>query len=195
MALLPAAFFGEPNTLFVALMTDESPMAAKLDFEVLVDRYYASLYRFALSLTRTESDARDLTQQTFWLWANKGHQLLDVSKVKSWLFTTLHREFLQTQRRVTRFKHHELEETPDELPNVAPRVVEEMDGHIVLECLAGIDPLFQAPVALFYLESCSYQEIADILHVPLGTVKSRIARGIRQLQQALVQADATRRST
>ena len=162
-------------------------MASKLDFEVLVDRYYASLYRFALSLTRKESDARDLTQQTFWLWANKGHQLQDTTKVKSWLFTTLHREFLQGQRRTTRFPHQDLEGAPDELPNISPRVVEAMDGHIVVECLGKIDALFQAPVALFYLEAYSYQEIAEVLHVPLGTVKSRIARGIRQLQTALIE--------
>ena len=66
-------------------------MRQELDFEGLVNLHYASLYRFALSLTRKESDASDLTQQTFYVWATKGHQLLDASKVKSWLFTTLHR--------------------------------------------------------------------------------------------------------
>jgi RNA polymerase sigma-70 factor, ECF subfamily len=173
-------------------MNDESRMATKLDFEVLVDRYYASLYRFALSLTRTESDACDLTQQTFWLWARKGHQLHDATKVKSWLFTTLHREFLQRQRHSTRFPHQEIEGTAADLPSISPRVVEQMDGHIVLDCLAKIDGLFRAPVALFYLEAYSYQEIADVLQVPLGTVKSRIARGIRQLQAALLEADVRR---
>src|SRR5688572_25464016 len=108
----------EQKCPFVALMSGESRMAGKLDFEILVDRYYAALYRFALSLTRQESDARDLTQQTFWLWAHKGHQLQDPSKVKSWLFTTLHREFLQSQRRSTRFPHQELEAAPEELPSV-----------------------------------------------------------------------------
>jgi len=162
-------------------------MAAQLDFQVLVDRYYAALYRFALSLTRKESDARDLTQQTFWLWARKGHQLHDPAKVKSWLFTTLHREFLQAQRRSTRFPHHELEEVPDEIPNVPSTLVNELDGSIILECLDRIDPIFKAPVALFYLEDHSYQEIANVLGIPLGTVKSRIARGIAQLQNVVLQ--------
>jgi RNA polymerase sigma-70 factor (ECF subfamily) len=160
-------------------------MAGKLDFEVLVDRYYAPLFRFALSLTRKESDARDLTQQTFWLWARKGHQLHDPAKVKSWLFTTLHREFLQGQRRSTRFPHHELEEVPEELPNVPSTLVNDLDGGIIVECLGRIDPIFQAPLALFYLEDHSYQEIADVLGIPLGTVKSRIARGIAQLQRVV----------
>jgi len=55
----------------------------------------------------------------------------------------------------------------------------------VLQSLARLDETFQAPVALFYLEEHSYKEIADILGIPLGTVKSRISRGIAQLQQIL----------
>ena len=62
---------------------------ASLDFESVVASYYEPLYQFAFSLTRTEADACDLTQQTFYVWATKGHQLRDVSKVKTWLFTTL----------------------------------------------------------------------------------------------------------
>ena len=59
------------------------------DFDEIVNRYYPMLYRFALSLARNEADACDLTQQTFSVWATKGHLLRDGSKVKSWLFTTL----------------------------------------------------------------------------------------------------------
>ena len=68
--------------------------------EEIVDRFYPmSLYRFALSLARNEPDACDLTQQTFSVWAAKGHLLRDASKVKSWLFTTLYREFISIRRR------------------------------------------------------------------------------------------------
>ncbi len=73
-------------------------MAESLDFENLVGRYYEPLYQFAFSLTRDEADACDLVQQTFCIWANKGHQLRDTTKVKTWLFTTLHREFLGARR-------------------------------------------------------------------------------------------------
>jgi hypothetical protein len=57
------------------------------DFEQIVSQHYKPLYRFAVSLTRTEAYACDLTQQTFYIWATKGHQLRDRSKGKSWLFT------------------------------------------------------------------------------------------------------------
>lgn len=160
-------------------------MAYGLDFEDLVARYYEPLYKFAFSLTRAESDACDLTQQTFYVWAAKGHQLRDQTKVKTWLFTTLHRQFLETRRRATRFPHHELEGVEFELPAVAPSRVSRLDQTAVLQALSRVDEVYQAPVALFYLEDCAYKEIAEILAVPLGTVKSRIARGIGQLQKLL----------
>ena len=155
------------------------------DFESLVARYYRPLYQFAFSLTRSESEACDLTQQTFYAWATKGHQLRDATKVKTWLFSTLHHEFLKSRRRTTRFPHYELEKMDHELPTIAPPMVDQLDIGIILESLRRIDELYQAPLALFYLEEHSYKEIADILDVPIGTVQSRIARGKAQLQQAL----------
>src|SRR5690242_4790608 len=95
-------------------------MPRETEFERLVSLYYPSLYRFAFSLTRQESDACDLTQQTFYIWAKKGHQLNDLSKVKSWLFTTLHREYLQQRRRAVRFADVDLAGAEHELPEVPP---------------------------------------------------------------------------
>jgi RNA polymerase sigma-70 factor (ECF subfamily) len=160
-------------------------MADNLKFESLVERYYAPLYQFAFSLTRAEADACDLTQQTFTVWATKGHQLRDTTKVKTWLFTTLHREFLESRRRQTRFPHLDLETADAELPTVSPVAVSRLDYAHVLDILTQVNEIFQAPVALFYLQDCSYNEMAEILGVPLGTVKSRLARGIGQLQHLL----------
>ena len=153
-----------------------------LDFQSLVDLHYAALYRFAMSLTYTEHDASDLVQETFLTWAEKGHQLQDAAKVKSWLFTTLHRAFLASRRRTTRFPHLELTEADAELPPVQPKLVNRLDGQEIVVLLGQVDDQFQAAVALFYLEDYSYPEIATILEIPLGTVKSRIARGVAQLR-------------
>jgi len=161
-------------------------------FEVLVSAHYEALFRFALSLTRTESDACDLTQQTFYVWATKGHQLRDHSRVKPWLFTTLHRAFLESRRRQTRFPHHELGEVEHELPVHSPEPAIQVDCSQVLPALAKVDEVYRAAVALFYLEDCSYSDIAAILDVPLGTVRSRIARGIAQLREILSSGEITR---
>src|SRR5258706_13415927 len=141
--------------------------SVSLDFENLVACYYRSLYQFALSLTRAEAEACDLTQQTFYIWATKGHQLRDESKVKSWLFTTMHREFLETRRRQARFPHYELSQVDAELPVVLPARVNQLDSAQVLLALARVDAVYQAPVGLFYLEDCSYKEIAEILEWPI----------------------------
>ncbi|HEX9047098.1 MAG TPA: RNA polymerase sigma factor [Verrucomicrobiae bacterium] len=156
-----------------------------LDFDNLVATYYEALYRFAYSLTRSEADARDLTQQTFCIWAAKGSQLKDNSKVKCWLFTTLHRAFLETHRRTTRFPHFELGQMEAELPQLSPASVSEADTHQALSALEQLDEGYRSAVALFYLEDYAYKEIAQILNVPLGTVKSRIARGLNQLHKLL----------
>jgi RNA polymerase sigma-70 factor (ECF subfamily) len=160
-------------------------MAEAVEFERLVACYYEPLYQFAFSLARDEADACDLTQQTFCIWATKGHQLRDASKVKTWLFTTLHREFLGSRRRQTHFPQVELEHAAAELPVVAPVTANRLDAGQVLELLANLDEIYQAPVALFYLQDYSYNEIAEILDVPLGTVKSRLARGLGRLHALL----------
>jgi len=161
------------------------------DFEQIVSQYYEPLYRFALSLTRTEADACDLTQQTFYIWATKGHQLRDRSKVKSWLFTILHREFLNIRKKVVRFPHVELIDGHEDLPTISPETVSTLDAARVLEFLGEIQEPYRAALSLFYLEDYSYREIADILEVPLGTIRSRISRGMAQLQQSILVSTST----
>lgn len=178
---------------FTRMSNDGRAIAAN-SFEQIVSDHYEGLFRFAMSLTRQEADARDLTQQTFYVWARKGHQLRDFSKVKTWLFTTLHRTFLMARRKQGRFSHHELEAVSEELPTVPPARASEGDCAQVLHALARLDEIYQAAVALFYLEDWSYKDIAVILEVPVGTVKSRIARGVGQLREMLSDDDVAGRA-
>ncbi len=155
-------------------------------FTQLVDANYTSLYRFALSLARNQDDACDLTQQTFFIWATKGQALRDVSKAKSWLFTTLYREFLRGRRRSSRSTALE-ELPPDESDPPAPEVdlVSSLDAETVVAALQEVDEVFRAPLTLFYLEELPYQDIAAALEVPIGTVMSRLSRGKAQLRGIL----------
>lgn len=163
-------------------------MLEAIDLEALVEEHYQPLYRFAYSLTGSEADAGDLTQQTFYIWQTKGHQLRETSKVKSWLFTTMHREYLNSKRRFTRFPHCDLEQAQGELPPAPTLSPDGLDAKTVVAALARVEQPHQAAVALFYLEDYSYKEIAEILNIPIGTVKSRLARGIAQLRQLLAPA-------
>ena len=164
---------------------------ADLQFDQVVTEHYAMLHRFALSLTRNESESLDLTQQTFYLWATKGGQLRDGAKLKSWLCTTLYREFLGDRRHAQRFPQVELSVVEHELPAVETETIEKMDAALVTEALLEVDEIHRAPLMLFYTEDRSYQEIAEILGIAIGTVMSRLARGKQQLRRRLLEKETS----
>jgi RNA polymerase sigma-70 factor (ECF subfamily) len=164
-------------------------------FTQLVDTHYASLYRFALSLARREADACDLVQQTFYIWATKGDALREMSKAKSWLFTTLYREFLRGRRRDSRATS--IEDLPPGEQDIAAEEVDrvaKMDAAGVVAALQSVDEVFRAPLTLFYLEDLSYLEIAEALDVPIGTVMSRLSRGKAQLRTGLAREESAAKS-
>ncbi len=157
------------------------------EYEALVAAHYAQLYRFALSLARSEADASDLTQQAFYLLAAKGGQIRDQAKAKSWLATTLYREFLNSRRRGTRFEHVSVEQDAAELPSVDPDLARQLDGAAAIAALQNVPEPYRAPLSLFYLQDHSYQEIAEILAIPIGTVMSRLSRGKAELRHLLTE--------
>ncbi|MDQ3119575.1 MAG: RNA polymerase sigma factor [Verrucomicrobiota bacterium] len=158
---------------------------ADVEFERLVEDFYMPLYRFGLSLSRKESEAADLTQHTFLTWAVKGHQLRDPAKVKTWLFTTLYRQFLAEKRRAAHFVETEEETEFVEPPHFSPSVANAIDANIVQKALLNLEDRYRAPVTLFYMQQHSYREIAEILEIPLGTVMSRISRGKAEMRRSL----------
>ena len=156
------------------------------EFAELVDAHYQALFRFGMSLTRSVDRASDLVQETFCIWAAKNSQLRDRSKAKTWLFTTLHREFLSQRRRGSRFSDEPLDEAAAEAL-AAPHddAERQMDGRRAMELLDALEEKYRAPLALFYLQQHSYKEIAEILDVPIGTVMSRLSRGKEMLRRRM----------
>jgi RNA polymerase sigma-70 factor, ECF subfamily len=152
----------------------------------LIDAFYEPLYRFALSLAKCEASACDLTQETFYRWAAKGHTLRDSSKAKSWLFTTLYREFLQTKRRAQRWPEESYDESLHASSAEEPESLPTEDAQAVHAALFKVDEIYRIPLTLFYLEELSYKEIAEVLAVPAGTVMSRLSRGKQQLRHHLL---------
>jgi RNA polymerase sigma-70 factor (ECF subfamily) len=159
-------------------------------FEQLVERHYADLYRFALSLARNPDDAADLVQQTFATFARKGDDLRDGSKAKSWLFTTLYRDFLRQgarARRVVSIDEAALENTaPADPCDDAPRAAERQE---LRDALASLDDSQRAILSLFYIDQHSYKEIAAVLGLPIGTVMSRLSRAKDALRSRLQNGD------
>lgn len=156
-----------------------------LDFERLVSDYYEALRNFALRLAGNPEVAGDLTQQTFYLALKHQHSLRDSSRVRSWLHSILHREFLQRVRKDSRHPIQSLEDCESVEPMLTIEHVENLDQKSVMDALLQLEEPFRTPLVLFYIEDCSYREIAASLKIPVGTVMSRLSRGKRMLRERL----------
>ncbi len=157
------------------------------DFAQLITDHYAGLFRFAQSMCRRQGTAEDLVQQTFLQWARQGHTLRDQSKAKTWLYTTIYREWLAIARKEQ--KHPVVEFEPEvhggvEEPEDEPQV----DSQALRTALDQLDDNYRAPLVLFYLRELSYKDIAETLGLPIGTVMSRLSRAKDALRKLLIQA-------
>lgn len=155
------------------------------DYEEAVINFYEGVYAFGYSLTGKEDDASELTQETFYRLLAKGAMVRDTSKVKSWLFTTLYRIFLGWQQRRALLPHFEIGSVENELPPVTQDQMDVLLDCAVRDSLLELEERYRAPLMLFYLNDDSYEEIASILGVPIGTVMSRLSRGKALLRQRL----------
>ena len=157
----------------------------KLDYEQIVALHHENLYRFAFSLAGNPDDAAELTQEAYVRLLTKGSQLRDLAKAKTWLFTTLYRIFAGWKRHENRFQHLEIISVQDEIPALTPEIADEVDGETAMETALELEEHFRAPLVLYYLQSLTYREIAEVLDIPIGTVMSRLSRGKDLLRQRM----------
>lgn len=176
-----------------------SPKSRTFEEEALP--HLDAVYRFALRLTGSGADAEDLVQETFLRAYRAWDQYTLGTKAKSWLFTICRNAFLRGRERDTRRDELVTEaaatgSTSDrsgETPLFAGQADYDPEGDFfgslvdeeVLEAVDELPDDFREAVILSDLQGLSYQEIARVLDVPLGTVKSRLFRGRRMLQKAL----------
>lgn len=152
-----------------------------------------ALYSFALKLTRDRSDAEDLVSETVLRAFDRWEQYRLGTNIRAWLFTIQYHSFVSRKRRV---EAREVPLSPDANDRAPMEVVGEADpegrfydSFLDDEITRAIDALpeeYRTAVVLSDLHELRYAEIAEILGVPEGTVKSRLFRGRRLLQRALV---------
>lgn len=176
---------------------EETPTASPApDFESLTLPHLASVARFALSLTRNRANADDVVQETYLRALRGWHTFKAGSDPRRWLFAICRNTFLRM-----RSERHNLVESGDGDDDALPavlghvRAVEEGLGDLfeVLDVqpavVAAIDALpepHHTILVLVDLEGYSYEEAAAVLDVPLGTVRSRLYRARRMIQEALL---------
>jgi RNA polymerase sigma-70 factor, ECF subfamily len=154
------------------MMSDApAPPEPHAEFSALALTALDDVYRFARSLTRDEADSEDVVQETYLRAFRSWHTFQTGTDVRRWLFTIARNVFLRSRERGQR------EVTLD---------ADRADlGPAIREALAEISEGYRDAVVLVDLEDQSYEGAAEVLGIPVGTVRSRLFRGRKLLQERL----------
>ena len=181
---------------------NEVPSAAvrRARFETLLDPVLPLAYGVALRLARNRDDAQDLVQEAA-LQALRGYNTFAPgTNFKAWFMRILTNCFYARYRKKQRQPVTiDLEDAPplflmtrmagagldSRCEDPAAALLERMDVEQVADAIAALPEEYRVVTTLYFLDDMSYQEIAEILDCPLGTVRSRLHRGRRMLQKAL----------
>lgn len=180
-------------------MVEQTLKGSEEAFRQLVLKYQTPVYRLLLRVLRDPTAAEDIAQETFLkaYRALKGFQ--PDRKFLSWIFKIAHNTAIDSMRR-KRLDTVPLETPGEELPGPIARLEDPSapspDGVVQGRDLArdltaaveGLDPLYRELVLLRFQEGLAYQEIVEVTGLPMGTVKTRLHRGRKQLAEILAQS-------
>jgi RNA polymerase sigma-70 factor, ECF subfamily len=162
------------------------------DFEKLAVPLLDGLYNFACWLSGDVDEARDLVQETFVKSLKGFSSFREGTNFRAWMFRILRNTFLTSRTGLERRSTQQEDEGFTEIaasqdtPEIA--LVRRADTELVRSAIALLAPAFQEVLLLADIEEMKYQEIAEALDIPIGTVMSRLARARRQVREHIVAA-------
>lgn len=164
-------------------------------YEELIDRFQQPVYNVVFRMLNDANDANDVVQEVFFKVFRRIHSFRGDSSLKTWIYRIAVNEACNRRRYFQRHLRQEIDldrgadsgwTLQDTLAADGRSPYDETlnhEQHALLEqALAGINPIYRAALVLREVEELSYEEIADILQIALGTVKSRILRGREALR-------------
>ena len=163
-------------------------------FDILVHRYKDQLLNFVYRFVGNRNDAEDIVQETFLRVYKNKHYYKEIAKFSTWIYTiagNLAKTELRKRKRrklfsVSNFMNEEKDyEIPDEDKNPELEVDGTIKDDIIQKAIEKLPPKFKEVILLRDVQGFSYEEISQILNIPLGTVKSRVNRGRLKLQEDL----------
>ena len=169
-------------------------------FQELLLAVLSPAFGYALRLTRNRADAEDLVQDASLLAFRAAHTFAPGTNFKAWFFQILTRRVWETDRaRRRRPASVDLEDAPviflyqrfaaTGVPtggeDPAARLLDRLDAERVADALAALPEEYGAVCTLYFMQDFAYHEIADVLGIPVGTVRSRLHRGRKMLQKTL----------
>jgi RNA polymerase sigma-70 factor, ECF subfamily len=163
------------------------------DFEKLALPLLDSLYNFARWLSGDPDEARDLVQETFVKALRGLGSFEEGTNFRAWMFRILRNTFLTSRTGLERRMTEQEDETGFEeaavtLDTPELSVIRRADIEMVQQAIEKLTPAFREVLLLADIEEMKYQEVAEALGIPIGTVMSRLARGRKQVREYIVQA-------
>jgi len=156
------------------------------DFEAAALPHLDDLFRTALRLTGDRTEAEDLVQEAYLQAWKSFHRFELGTNCRAWLFKILFHVTHHYRRKIFNFKTvKESEEVLEETVAYEPQVPEELSDEEVLAAFRKLPEPYREVVLLADVQEFSYKEVADTLHIPVGTVMSRLSRGRKLLRTEL----------
>jgi RNA polymerase sigma-70 factor, ECF subfamily len=162
------------------------------DFDALILPHRESLFRHAMALTHNNDEAEDLVQETVLRALKCFASYRAEGSVRSWLLTILRNMFInnyRNQKRGPRAVFLDALENPDPVlppyPGPERMVFVQMENEALQRAVAALPLEYRQVLELSDMQGFSYQEISEELHVPIGTVRSRLSRARNRVRRSL----------
>jgi RNA polymerase sigma-70 factor, ECF subfamily len=178
------------HTSPAAAENEHSQGAAPLDLTALIVAHHAAVYRYACRLCGCRTEAEDLTQQTFLIAQQKLHQLREPARACGWLLAVVRSCFLKSCRKSRPMPAQDIDLRVEQIADQTPQV-DQIDREELASALQDLPEAFRLVLLMFYFEELSYQEIAQQLDMPIGTVMSRLSRAKGLLRERLAPTGPT----
>ena len=154
-------------------------------FEYILSFYEKAIFNYCLRITKNPQEAKDITQETFIKVYTHRKSIDPEKKIKTWIFTIATNtayDFLRSKKRKKEISLDEENETISTFEAYYPQ-----EGLVsdVEKALSKINPEYRKVLLLFYQQGFKYEEIAEILEMPINTVKTHISRGKEELKEKL----------
>lgn len=157
--------------------------------DTLIERYKLTLYRFCYHLTSNKHEADDLFQDTWVRAVEKIRQYDDSRAFNVWLFSIAMNRYRDKYRRAKRWLGKFTDIPGENIESEEPIASEQMEDKetkaILVKCINELKDSYRIPLFLYYYKEISYEDIAKILDIPLGTVKSRLNSAKKKLKKKM----------
>jgi RNA polymerase sigma factor (sigma-70 family) len=184
----------EESESVAIILTPEQQKAFDEELLPLID----AVYNFAYNLTHHDENAQDLVQNTYLKAFRSMKNYAKGTNAKAWLFTILKNTFINEYRKLVRqprkvdydevLNHHQEDDNHSSFSSyvdLREEMIESMMGDEVTIAISELPDDFRIVILLCDIEECSYEEIAEITQIPIGTVRSRLHRARNMLKEKL----------